>query len=181
KLAKGIAKRLVDSDLALYVNMEAVNKEFGQQIQLGQTILDGVIQGGQLPGLQGQNAEMVKKVAPAVFQLIKDSKALLLTMEFRPEGFALRGETQVGGDSQTNKIFKDMKPGALKDLDRLSAGPVGYIAVKVDPAVHSLIQGAVLGVSDKDNKEVQAALNQLAEAKLQETLTSYSIPVRGLQ
>lgn len=179
KINKALASRLLGSDIALYVNMTSINKVYGGQMQLGQMMLDGMLQQGQLPG--GMNAEAFKKVVAALFQIIKDSQAFLLAVEFRPEGLALNIQDQVSAESSSGQFLKDAKPTALKDLGGMVAGQTGYTATSLNAKLLKPLQGMLLGVQATENKEVQQALDQFVAAGPKESLNSFNIPLSGLQ
>src|SRR5262249_42457979 len=85
KLKKEIAKKLLDADLSAYVDMVAVNKEYGPHIQAGRQMIQ-LISGQAEDQLGKATAEMIQDLLDGVFQFIEDGTAILFTAEFRPEG-----------------------------------------------------------------------------------------------
>jgi len=185
KLSQPLARKLLESDIGLYIDMGAINKEYGPQIQLGRQLLEGMLQqqGGGFGGLQG-NPELLKKIFGNLFQAIEDSRALLFTFEFRPEGLAIHGQDQVGAETQTNLMLKDLKPASLAGLDQQISGKTAYSAFHLDEPMVKALTSILFGVQvgdDKENKEVREALGEIIAAKPSERLDAFSFPMQGLQ
>src|SRR5262249_46879145 len=95
KLPKDVAANLLGNDIALYVKMMGINKEYGDAIGGGKTIIELAIDqaaensGGQL---DKETVEMIKKVIGAIFQGVEDCNLFLLTLDFRPDGVALHAQ-----------------------------------------------------------------------------------------
>ena len=185
QLNPALSKKLLDADVSLYINMAAINKEYGTQIQFGRGLAEMMIQqaGGQIGNVQ-ENLDLIKKVLAALFQGVGDSKDLLLAAEFRPEGLALHGEDQFLAKSKTGENLKGASPGAVAGLDRLPPNQMGYIGLQIDDTLFQAFQAMLFGLPGGDEKLSQAAkdaLKTLLEAKPRERLDSFNIPLAGLQ
>lgn len=180
KLGKSIAQKFLDADVAVYVNMGAVNREYGPQIQLGRQLAE---MGVQQSGKQVGNVELAKKMVGAMFQGLEDSQALLFGVEFRPEGLALRVQDQVGGDTQTNLFLKNLKPTAHTDLGKLPAGAVGYSAIHLDISLVDAFRAMIFGLTldDKTSKEIKDAVGAIVAARPQARYDSFRVPPQGIQ
>jgi hypothetical protein len=186
KLDKDVAKKLLESDAGLYVDMTAVNKKYGDQLkqfrQLLPMLMGQVAQSGQVD--KGQ-MEMIKKFAEGVFQLIDDARTFVVATDFRPEGFSLHTQMAVAADSKTNSLLKDAKPVALDGVAKLPAGHLGYWAMQVSPellkAIQPLISGT-MGADAKSAKVLQEALDEIASAEPRSTTVNFDIPpTEGMQ
>ncbi len=169
QLAKPIADALLGPDVAVYVDMAAINKEYGEQIQDARrqipAILDAV--GATGGGINKDQMEAIKAVIDGLFQAIEDSQAALLSVDFRPEGLALNLRAQMKANSKTDTILKGSKTSALKELGTLPAGQMFYTAGHPNPALEEAI-GALFGkfATDPEGplakvlKEVQQQLSK---------------------
>ena len=104
KLSKDVATKLLDADVAAYVDMEVVNKPtvYGGQIKelrrLFEFFLDQAMnqQGGQI---DKGTLDTVKRFYGGLFQFLEDSRTSVFALSFRPEGAALSFQSQVGADT----------------------------------------------------------------------------------
>ncbi|HEX4588780.1 MAG TPA: hypothetical protein VH120_02545, partial [Gemmataceae bacterium] len=115
KLAADVAQQLVNNDLSVYVNLAAVNKEYGEQIKSFQQLME---LGINMAGGGGEKAAMeyARIMYGSLFQAIADGRAFLLAFDFRPEGLNLHLQFKVGEDTKTNKVLKDQKPVSLEKI-----------------------------------------------------------------
>jgi hypothetical protein len=186
-LSKDIAAQLQGSDLAVYVNMAAVNKEFGAMIPTFRQMLLGVID--QAAGSEGQfdknTAQLAKMSIEALFQGVQDSKHVLLTTSIRPEGLALHVEVGVGKDTPSNKLLKEAKVGPLTDLATLPPGYVGYQAMELWPAALKALQPlmlVVMGFPEAEGREaLRKALDEVVAAGPGVLLSAEGTPTRRLK
>jgi hypothetical protein len=180
KLNKEVAKKLLDADLAAYVNMEAINKEYGNQLQGARQMMQMVLP--QAAGQIGkQTVEMMQAMYEGVFQFVEDSRVFLLTAELRPEGLALHVQTRVGADTKTNGFFKEGKKSSFDQLATLPAGQLGYTAFQLDPAIFKGLQLIMQGFMGDENKAVTEAMEQLAQVAPQSLLATFQMPIQGMQ
>jgi hypothetical protein len=187
KMSKEQAAKLLSSDLAFYVNMEAVNMAYGDEIKKAK---DGIKQNLQPLAALGDESqkkmiELVLKAVDPVFQAVDDMQSVLWTVEFRPDGLALHLESEVREGTPTAQLLKDSRPAAFKDLERMPGGRAYYSALKTSAALYKGLGGLIAGIplskDGEESKEIAAALEELAKAGPNERLDSYSFPMAGLQ
>src|SRR5438105_2961697 len=95
KLSPEIARKFLDADLSAFVNLAAVNKEFGDQIRGARQFMELAMESVPMAGSDKHSMEMAKKMVGSTFQVVEDGRALVLAFEFRPEGLALHLQAQV--------------------------------------------------------------------------------------
>jgi hypothetical protein len=177
-LPRQLGAKLLDSDLALYVDLAAVNKEYEQIIKAGKLALGGLIdpggeEGGKLD--QGQT-EMIRGIYSALLQAADDSTYLFLSCDFRPQGLACHLSVGVAENSKTNQLLKTMKPSPLASLQALPAGFTTYTAVDFGPeaykAFHPIMKNLLAAAGEKGDqaseKAVADALDDLLDARPRE-------------
>jgi hypothetical protein len=183
KLAKPTAQKLLESDLAAYVDMTAFNKEFGDQIKAFRPLIKLFMAQGAAQ-LDKTQAEMIEAMFNGFFQFLDDSRGFLAAGEFRPEGLALHFQAQVGADTKINSFLKTSKPSSLDDLGKLPAGQMGYWAMKggaeISKALGPYLMGMMGDSEGKDNKALQEALDLIADAGPDTMLGNYNLPVEGI-
>ncbi|MFO0808428.1 MAG: hypothetical protein U0746_07380 [Gemmataceae bacterium] len=181
KLSADLAKKLTDNDLSVYVNMAAVNKTYGDSIKEGKdqflALLDGV--GGQIDKAQLESA---KAVYSSIFQLIEDGKAFVIGVDFKPDGLAITLNTQVGSDTKTNELLKDVRPALLDEFGKLGSGYTTYSASQFGPAMLKRMSSMAYGMVPEGagRKAVEAAAEQMIAAGSLASYSSTNFPSQGL-
>ncbi|MFO0802296.1 MAG: hypothetical protein U0791_04135 [Gemmataceae bacterium] len=120
----------LNADVSLFVNMDVINDLYGDQIRQGRQFMDfalGQAQNmGMIPGLGKQQLDMAKAMIGGVFQVVEDSKGIVLALEFRPEGLNVRGQVRFADDTTSADVLKMETPTALADLSKLPKGLSTY-------------------------------------------------------
>jgi len=120
----------LNADVSLFVNMDVINDLYGDQIRQGKQFMDfalGQAQNmGMIPGLGKQQLDMAKTMIGGVFQVVEDSKGIVLALEFRPEGLNVRGQVRFADDTTSSDVLKLETPTALADLSKLPKGLSTY-------------------------------------------------------
>ena len=183
KLSKETARKLVESDIAAYVDMGAFNKEFGDQLKAFRPLLKLFLAQGAAQ-IDKSQVEMVEAMFNGIFQFLDDGRGFLAAGELRPEGLALHLQAQVGADTKINSFLKNSKPAPLNEMGKLPGGQMGYWGSQFDAELHKsllpFLQGFFGESEGKDSKAVNEALDQLAEAGPGVTLGNFDIPTEGI-
>jgi len=178
-LSKPIARRLMEADVALYVDMQAVNKEFGDSIKQGREFLEQALENSP----DKNTAEAFKRYFAPILQAVNDGTALLVTADLRPDGVLAHFEMEVPADSKTNTLLKQWKKLPVAELHRLPAGHMVYSAVVFTPELMKELGPLMYGVADIDgneNKALRKAFDDLADAKPRLLLDATNVPASGL-
>ena len=129
-----LSDTFLSADVALYVNMDAVNDKYGEQIRQFKGLIDFALgqaqMGGMLPGLNKKQIDLVKVMLNGFVQGIEDAQGVVIAGEFRPEGLNLRTQVQFADDSASAKMLKAETPGPLADLSKLPKGLSTYGGTK---------------------------------------------------
>lgn len=187
KLGKEDAQRLLAPDVSVYVDVAAINKQFGDQIRTGKQLLDLVLQQAANAGgaVDKNTLEMSKLIIAGLFQLLEDSRSLIVSAEFRPEGLAFGAHVQVGADTSTNGFLKESKPTAIKDLGTLPAGQMIYYALQESPHLARSLQSTLQGIfnlgDDESSKGIKTAYDQIIAAGPRSWLASFNLQMQGVQ
>jgi len=188
KLDKHVAARLLESDAALYVDMTAVNKAYGEMLQGVRQMVGPLIDQAaeNAPGqLDKETAKSTKEYIDGLFQAIQDSKHLLVAVALPPEGVALHVQAGFAKDSSTNKILAKIKPAPLSKLETLPPGYCVYMAMEWGPEAFRTIEPLLLGVlgapAGAHAKALHQALDQLIAAGPGPTLAASTPPGKTLQ
>ena len=163
-LSKPMARCLMEADAAVYIDMQAVNKDFGDQIKQGRELLKQALDNAP----DKSSVEQAKRYFMPLFQAASDASAVLVTADLRPDGVLAHVEMEVATDSQTNAFLKPWKKTAMADLNRLPAGHMMYTALAFTPEVMKDIGPLMYGITEtegNENKALRKALDELAEAK----------------
>jgi hypothetical protein len=181
KLPKEIAGKLLDNDVAAYVNLAAVNETYGEKIREGRDAVMALMDQGI--GLDPAQADMAKKIYGGIFQIILDGRSLVAAFDFRPEGLSIHLQAQVGAESDTNQVLKSQKPVVLDAIGKLPAGQMTYQATDLGPEMTKLLAAVMKGVMAPEGETknlIEAAYTQIGAAKGRATFASSDMPPAGI-
>ncbi len=188
QMSKEHAAKMLAADGAIYVNMEAIYKQYGDQIKLGKENYKQVIaqlEQAATDESQKKLFKMFSKAIEPVFQAVEDLRATLVTLEFRPTGLALHVQGELRDNTPTASLLEDSRPVAFKELDRLPAGSALYTGMKTSAALFqglgTLMASNVLAQFGSDAKGVAEAMEALGKAGPSLRVDGFSFPMRGLQ
>jgi hypothetical protein len=187
KISKTQASKLLESDLGLYLSMDVFNKQYAEQIkQARKEVEEGLKNLEEGIGKAEKNfLQLAKNAVGPVFQAVEDSRGLLVTVEFRPEGVAFHAETEVRPGSATAKLLADFKPTAFKSLGDLPAEHTYYIGMQTSKemfrALGPLMFGALPEPDSAEAKAATEAVKQMAAAGPGVRVEAVDLPPRGLQ
>jgi hypothetical protein len=186
KMSKTQAARLMESDLGIYLSMDAVNREYGDQIKDARDKIEGglaqVIESA--PKTQRGGLELVRKALGPVFQALEDSQGVLLTFEVRPRALLVHGESELRDGSTTATALKEFTPDDFRDLGRLPPGEMFYSGLTSSAKLLRKLGGVMLGLggdAEKGTQEVGTALEQLAGAGPGVRIDAAGVPLSGMQ
>lgn len=178
KLNANVLEQVTGNDVAVYVNLAAVNKEFGDQIKGGRDFLMSMVE--NQPGDKAQ-IEAAKQVYAGMFQAIEDGKSFVMSMDFKPEGMNWKLAARVGSDTMSNKFLKNQKPASMDELGKLPAGQMMYSAAQFDADSMKSMVGMMLGTpGDGDSSKHKAAVEKLFAAGMGGSFGTVNFPASGL-
>jgi hypothetical protein len=178
-ISKETAKAFLDQDVAVYVDLKAVNKQYGAQLRGLKTLVDFGLQGGM--GINKKQIEMIKEVLNSLLGLFDDGVAAVLGLEFQPDGAKLHVSAQFGEGTDTNGFLKKLTPATLKALGALPTGQMLYSGSNFDPSqsktLSLLVREGAADDEDEDAKKgIEAALKELSELRrVSEFTVSHSL------
>ncbi len=138
----GLAPIVNDSDLSAYLNVAAVNAQYGDVVRstvqfVGLMLRNG---GGPLPGFDARQVETVQFALDGLTQTLADGRDLAFGLNFGTEGVTLRAEVAFTPGSPTAKQFAGDKPAALSELLNLPVGFTSYTASRWGPAASAVVR-----------------------------------------
>jgi hypothetical protein len=185
KLNADAAKRFLNADLSVYVDMAAVNREFAPQIKQARDLIEQALrQVTQIYESDKNATEMIKGITALIFQAVEDSRVVLLNLDFRSDGLALQAEAQFATETKTGSLLKSFKPSPLGDVARLPSGQMVYSGLKVEPALLKMFPSALFGSSASPdsgrNQLIQDAMKKMVDAGPRAKFTSAQMPLAGM-
>lgn len=183
KISRIQANRLQAPDLGIFVNLQAIHKDYPQALTETKKEIESSLR--MLESIFGiknvLGSDLINQAIAITFKGIEDSKGMVFSIDFRPTGIALHGETEFKADTPTAGFFKGSKPDAMKDLQRLPAGKTLYMAQQTQSPVIKSLASFLMGLTPEEN---QKALGKDFEMFLQLANNRYdglSFPPEGLQ
>jgi hypothetical protein len=184
-MAPELARSFVGADLAVYVNFDVINDKYGDDIRKFKGLIDFGIQaaqmGGALPGINKKQLEAAKTMLHGVFQAVEDCRALVVAVEFRPEGLNLRLQAQFAEDTTSVKLLKAEVPGPLSDVAKLPAGLGAYSGSSFGKKLIETVLGlnaefAPADDDEKGNERIEKLQKELIAAGLKNDVTASGAP-----
>jgi hypothetical protein len=186
KIGKGQGDRLLKSDLGVYLNMDAFNKDYADQIKQAKKILQETFReiGNKAPkGTKGV-FEAYQGLIDTLFQGIEDSRACLETAEIRASGVAFHVEDEWRPGSATADLLKGSKATAFKDLGKLPPGELYYLGMNTSPALAKLSGQFLLAmIGEPEGKQAKAlveAVEEFYKSDPGEVVAGFNLPPAGL-
>ena len=157
-----LGETFIKADVAVYVNMDAINDQFGDQIRAFKGLIDFALmqaaQQGALGGLTKKQVEAVKVMLKGFVQGVEDCRGFVAAGEVRPEGLLVRLQMQFAENTPSSKFLSAETPSALGDLGKLPAGLGTYQASQFGRDIQDLIREMGQEFSTTDADERGAAL-----------------------
>lgn len=181
KLNKDQTAKLLASDFGIYVNMEAVNKEYGEQIKQAKQGIEQVLAfAAAADESQRKLTERFKKALDPIFQTIEDMHTLTATFELRPGGLALNLHSDMKESSVTANLLQDARPVAFPELERLPRDRSYYLGIKTSAALYENLGSLISGIPSAETKDSAELIKELTNALPNKLLSSGSFPLSGL-
>jgi hypothetical protein len=185
RLDPAAAKRMLTADIGVYVDMGMVLEKFAEQIRQAQDQAnDGLAQIENLGKTDKAQMKIVKMMMDAFFRLVQDSRTLVYTLSFEPQGLAAHVGVGLAKDSTSAKYLKDMKPSPMTGISRLPAGYMTYSGMEMDPQIFKLLQPLTQGIfadsTTDEGKKVAKALEVMAKAGPHGMTQAQTVPTRGV-
>jgi hypothetical protein len=147
RLPARLARAFDESDAGLYVNMRAVNQEFGEAIQNFSEQLRGLLEfaaaaqaGGDAEAAKAQ-AETSQRMIRGVFTFIGDLDVVAGGIQLEPSGVALALIGDVKSDSASGRFLAELSAGAHDYVNRLPRGSQMYVEMNSSPELFRALGG----------------------------------------
>ncbi len=129
-MAPGVAAVFKEADVSVFINLQAINKVHGEQIRGFKGLIDFAFMqggmGGAIPGMSKKQMEAAKSMIQGAFQAVEDARGLVIGLELRAEGLAVRGQAQFADETDSAALLKSETPGPLADVAKLPGGLSQY-------------------------------------------------------
>ncbi len=187
RLNKELTTKLLAGDITAYLDAEALNRNLGSEIQTLKGQLRDALQGLSQPTDKRikSNLDTAREMVDSAFQAVEDSRAIVLSAEFRPGGLLVHLESELKPDTRTAKVLAGSKLSTFKELDALPGGQVFYTGLELSgpfaAALRGLLFGAMPDADTKEAKAVRAAIDELVHTGPGTRVDAYGLPQRGLQ
>jgi hypothetical protein len=181
-----LAKKLLEADVGVYVNMAVVNQQLAEPIKLFREQIEKSFEQGAAGDAKNAGLDVDRRIADTLFQAAADSQTVLATWEINPEGVAGHAEVTVPANSKTNNLLKPARSAALTErLARLPAGELAYVAAQVDLPVFKDVMvrnhGLLANPKSPEAREFKDGARALADAQPWQAVGSYHMtPMRSV-
>ncbi len=149
-----LADAFLSADVGVFVNVTRVNEEYAGSIAQGRVAVAGLFQlfGNQLDKSQ---IETAKSLIDGVFQIVEDATGVVIAVEARPEGAAVRIEGAFKADTETDKVLATEKPSGLKALADLPKGMSGYTGSRWGAGIGGIQRRMMPEFTSEDDKAAE--------------------------
>ena len=132
------------ADIAIYVNMDAINELYADQIKALRALikfgLDQAQQQGALGAFTKQQIATLETVLKGFVQGVEDCRAVVLAAEFKPEGLLVRLQARFAENSPSAKFIAAEPHSTFAELAKLPAGLNTYQSTKFSKTVGDLMR-----------------------------------------
>jgi len=152
------AETFLKADVAVYVNMDAINDQFGDQIKAIKGLIDFGLQQaagqGALGAMTKKQIESLKSLLKGLVQGVEDCRSVVLGAEFRPEGVFVKLQARFTENSPSAKLLASEKPETMVDIGKLPRGLGTYSATKFGKAIGDIFRdmGQEFATTEDDAK-----------------------------
>jgi hypothetical protein len=168
-----LSESFLKADVALFINMDAINDQFGEQIRGIKGLVDFGIQQaaqqGTLPGFTEKQMDSLKTMLKGAFQGVEDCRSVVLAAEFRPDGLAIRLQARFAEGTPSADLISSEKPVPLEELGRLPNGLGVYGGMRFGRTISELLRDIGQNLSTT-TEDVQGA--RLIEGHRKDLLAS---------
>jgi hypothetical protein len=181
-LGAGLKSRLLGGDLGIYVNLAAIQKQYGDQIdQLRQQGEAAVA--NQPQATSPEITKTLKSMYGAAFDAFKDAEGLALNFDFARDGLTLAGEATVKKGTSTAKFLKTPKTAAGEVLASLPSDLTSYLFFNANPATIEKIQSwsmqFMTGPGESPSPDLKKALDLQREAGVKDMAVASGLGSKG--
>jgi hypothetical protein len=178
-LGDAVGEAFFKSDASLFVNIEEVNDQYGEQIAQFRQFFNLIFEQGAIggaPGMDKREMEMIKQVYGAAFQMLDDGKAVVLAGELAKDGAYLRLLGRFAPDSTSAKFVVQEKPTPLATLGELPKGFANYSAWAFGPQMAKPFAKIAREITAGEGDEAgQVKLDAWSELAAGSTLTTMAM------
>lgn len=164
-MGKEMAETFLKADVALYVNMDAINEQFGDKIRAFRGLIDFGIQQAQqqgaLPGMNKKQIEAMKVAIKGLFQGVEDSRSIVVAGEFLPEGLRLQVQGRFAENTPSAKLIESASSQPIKEIGMLPKGMDSYSESRLGDTFVKLTQEFVQEfTAPEDDEKTEAQLEK---------------------
>jgi hypothetical protein len=125
--------------------------------------------------------EAAKVMLQGALQAVEDARGVVIGLEFRPEGVAVRGLAHFGDDTDSAALLKAETPGPLADVAKLPAGLGQYGGTRFGKKFAAAVAGlnpqfTPADDDEKGNAAVDKAQKELLDAGLRGEVSATGLP-----
>ena len=180
-----LADSFMKADIALYVNMDAINEQFGDQIRGFKGLIDfglqQAVQQGALTSLSKKQMEALKVLFKGAFQGVEDCRSIVIAAEIRPDGLAVRLHARFAENSASAKLISMETPSTLAGVEKLPTGLGLYGGMKFGKTISDALRDISqdLSTTEEDvqgTKLIEGLTKDLAAAGHQGDFSATSTP-----
>ena len=162
-------ERLFEGELGIYLNLAAIQKQFGDQIDQAR---DAMMKQIEQQGKGNPAGDLGKSFGEAVFKAFKSADGLVFNFDFAPAGLIIRGDATLKKDTEAFKKLATSKTGDAAGLSKLPANLSNFTFIRVSPGGSDAMLRAgvtlMLSTAEKDTESFRKATALMKEAGARE-------------
>jgi co-chaperonin GroES (HSP10) len=182
KLGKSQGARLLGNDVAFYLNLDRLSKDYADAIKAAKKEAKEAIKNliEQAPKEQKAQLNAGAGLIDPAFQLIEDSKGFVGGIDFRADGIVLSLDDELRAASKSFDIISELKSMPAKAIDKLPVGQMMYMGSASSGSLLK-IAGPALKALLKDTPEAAKAIDLLAGLEFGDSASASDIPLAGIE
>jgi co-chaperonin GroES (HSP10) len=182
KLGKSQGARLLGNDVAFYLNLDRLSKDYADAIKAAKKEAKEAIKNliEQAPKEQKAQLNAGAGLIDPAFQLIEDSKGFVGGIDFRADGIVLSLDDELRAASKSFDILSELKSMPAKAIDKLPVGQMMYMGSASSGSLLK-IAGPALKALLKDTPEAAKAIDLLVGLEFGDSASASDIPLAGIE
>jgi co-chaperonin GroES (HSP10) len=182
KLGKSQGARLLGNDVAFYLNLDRLSKDYADAIKAAKKEAKEAIKNliEQAPKEQKAQLNAGAGLIDPAFQLIEDSKGFVGGIDFRADGIVLSLDDELRAASKSFDIISELKSMPAKAIDKLPVGQMMYMGSASSGSLLK-IAGPALKALLKDTPEAAKAIDLLVGLEFGDSASASDIPLAGIE
>lgn len=182
RIGKDQGARLLGNDLAVYVNLDRLSKDYAEALKLAKQQAKESFKDflEQAPAEQKKQLGAIAGFIDPAFQFIEDSKGIVAAADFRPDGIVFSVDDDLRPGSKSANTVSGIKPATARAIDNLPPGQLMYMGSASGGELLKVL-GPALKALVAETPGAAKGIDALMGLDFGDSATGFDIPLKGIE